>query len=149
MPQRSQTGRPYWYSIRSIPWMMSCGSIYARRSPARFRSRPSRARVWRGCGTFWRSASVLWASESEGMTKHRVFRPTFRGLRVEEVGEGVYEVSGGNVERLALRTDWDSTEGVANFQRELEKKGVVAALKKAGAEPGDEIRIGEVEFEYQ
>ena len=86
---------------------------------------------------------------SYGTTKHRVFRPTFRGLRVEEVGEGVYEVSGGNVERLALRTDWDSTEGVANFQRELEKKGVVAALKKAGAEPGDEIRIGEVEFEYQ
>ncbi len=86
---------------------------------------------------------------SDGTTKHRVFRPTFRGLRVEEVGEGVYEVSGGNVERLALRTDWDSTEGVANFQRELEKKGVVAALKKAGAEPGDEIRIGEVEFEYQ
>ena len=86
---------------------------------------------------------------SDGRTKHRVFRPTFRGLRVEEVGEGVYEVSGGNVERLALRTDWDNTEGVANFQRELEKKGVVAALKKAGAEPGDEIRIGEVEFEYQ
>ncbi|MDQ3892968.1 MAG: GTPase ObgE [Actinomycetota bacterium] len=86
---------------------------------------------------------------SDGTTKHRVFRPTVRGLRVEEVGEGVYEVSGGNVERLALRTDWDSTEGVANFQRELEKKGVVAALKKAGAEPGDEIRIGEVEFEYQ
>ena len=85
----------------------------------------------------------------DGTTKHRVFRPTFRGLRVEEVGEGVFEVSGGNVERLALRTDWDSTEGVANFQRELEKKGVVAALKKAGAEPGDEIRIGEVEFEYQ
>ena len=82
-------------------------------------------------------------------TKHRVFRPTFRGLRVEEVGEGVYEVSGDDVERLALRTDWDSTEGVANFQRELEKKGVVATLKKAGAEPGDEIRIGEVEFEYQ
>jgi GTP-binding protein len=86
---------------------------------------------------------------SDGTTKHRVFRPTFRGLRVEEIGEGVYEVSGGNVERLALRTDWDSTEGVANFQRELEKKGVVAALKKAGAEPGDEIRIGEVEFEYR
>jgi GTPase len=81
--------------------------------------------------------------------EHRVFRPTFRGLRVEEVGEGAYEVSGEDVERLALRTDWESTEGVANFQRELEKKGVVAALKKAGAEPGDEIRIGEVEFDYQ
>ena len=81
--------------------------------------------------------------------EHRIFRPTFRGLRVEEVGEGAYEVSGEDVERLALRTDWESTEGVANFQRELEKKGVVAALKKAGAEPGDEIRIGPVEFDYQ
>ena len=81
--------------------------------------------------------------------EHRIFRPTFRGLRVEEVGEGAYEVTGEDVERLALRTDWESTEGVANFQRELEKKGVVAALKKAGAEPGDEIRIGQVEFDYQ
>jgi GTP-binding protein len=85
----------------------------------------------------------------DGRVEHRVFRLTFRGLRVEEVGEGVYEVSGEDVERLALRTDWDSTEGVANFQRELEKKGVVAALKKAGAEPGDDIRVGAVEFDYQ
>ena len=85
----------------------------------------------------------------DGRVEHRVFKPTFRGLRVEEVEEGVYEVSGEDVERLALRTDWDNTEGVANFQRELEKKGVVAALKKAGAEPGDDIRVGEVEFDYQ
>ena len=81
--------------------------------------------------------------------EHRVFKPTFRGLRVEEVEEGVYEVSGEDVVRLALRTDWDNTEGVANFQRELEKKGVVAALKKAGAKPGDDIRVGEVEFGFQ
>ena len=85
----------------------------------------------------------------DGRVEHRVFKPTFRGLRVEEVEEGVYEVSGEDVERLALRTDWDNTEGVAYFQRELEKKGVVAALKKAGAEPGDEIRVGEVEFGFQ
>jgi GTP-binding protein len=88
-------------------------------------------------------------NEDDGRGEHRIFRPTFSGLRVEEVGEGAYEVSGEDVERLALRTDWESTEGVANFQWELEKKGVVAALKKAGAEPGDEIRIGQVEFDYQ
>jgi GTP-binding protein len=85
----------------------------------------------------------------DGRVEHRAFKPTFRGLRVEEVEEGVYEVSGEDVVRLALRTDWDNTEGVANFQRELEKKGVVAALKKAGAEPGDDIRVGEVEFGFQ
>ena len=73
----------------------------------------------------------------------------WRGLRVEKVGEGAYEVTGENVEHLALRTGWYSPEGVANFQRELERKGVVAALKRAGAEPGDEVRIGEAEFDFQ
>ncbi|MDP8926616.1 MAG: GTPase ObgE [Actinomycetota bacterium] len=87
--------------------------------------------------------------EANGAGEHRTFRPMWRGLRVEKVGEGAYEVTGENVERLALRTDWDSSEGVANFQRELERKGVVAALKRAGAEPGDEVRIGETEFDFK
>jgi GTPase len=81
--------------------------------------------------------------------EHRVFRPTWKGLRVERIEDGAYEVSGEGVERLALRTDWESPEGVRNFQRELEKKGVVAALRRAGAEPGDGVRIGEVEFDFQ
>ena len=87
--------------------------------------------------------------EANGAGEHRTFRPMWRGLRVEKVGKGAYEVTGENVERLALRTDWDSPEGVANFQRELERKGVVAALKRAGAEPGDEVRIGETKFDFQ
>jgi GTPase len=88
-------------------------------------------------------------SNGASSTEHRVFRPTWKGLRVERVEAGAYEVSGEGVERLALRTDWESPEGVRNFQRELEKKGVVAALRRAGAEPGDEVRIGEVEFDFQ
>ncbi|HEX2098886.1 MAG TPA: GTPase ObgE [Rubrobacteraceae bacterium] len=86
------------------------------------------------------------AAESK---EHRIFRPTGHGMRVEKAGEREYEVSGEVVERLALRTDWESPEGVENFQRELERKGVVTALKKAGAEPGDEVRIGDVEFEFR
>ena len=84
-----------------------------------------------------------------GPAEHRVFRPAWKGLRVERAGDGVYEVSGEEVERLALRTDWESPEGVANFQRELEKKGVMAALRRAGAEAGDEVRVGEVEFDFR
>ena len=86
------------------------------------------------------------AAESK---EHRVFRPTGHGMRVEKAGEREYEVSGEVIKRLALRTDWESPEGVENFQRELERKGVVTALKKAGAEPGDEVRIGDVEFEFR
>ena len=86
---------------------------------------------------------------AEGVRKHRVFRPTWNGIRVEKVGEHEYKVSGELVERLALQTDWESTEGVENFQRKLERKGVIAALRRAGAEPGDEVRIGEIGFDFR
>jgi len=80
--------------------------------------------------------------------EHRVFRPTWKGVRVEHEN-GSYVVSGEGVERLALKTDWGNREGVERFQRELEKTGVVSALRRAGAEPGDEVRIGETVFDFQ
>jgi GTP-binding protein len=86
---------------------------------------------------------------TEVAREHRVFRPTWHGMRVEKVEESAYEVSGEVAERLAQKTDWENPEGVAHFQRELERKGVVSALKKAGVEPGDEVRIGEVEFDFE
>lgn len=90
------------------------------------------------------------APASNGAEKaHRVFRPGWRGMRVEREAGSVYAVHGEDVGRLALKTDWDSPEGVEHFQRQLEKKGVVAALRRAGAEPGDEVRIGETVFEFQ
>ncbi len=61
-----------------------------------------------------------------------MFRPTWKGMRVENE-DGVYVVFGEEIERLARKTDWDNPEGVEHFQRELERKGVVAALRRAGA----------------
>lgn len=87
------------------------------------------------------------ASEEDGRA-HRVFRPTWKGMRVERE-DGAYAVTGEEIERLALKTDWDNQEGVENFQRELDRRGVVAALRRAGAEPGDEVRIGEVVFDFR
>ncbi len=80
--------------------------------------------------------------------EHRVFRPTWKGMRVGRE-DGAYVVSGEGVERLALKTDWGNQEGIERFQRELEKIGVVGALRRAGAEPGDEIRIGETVFDFR
>ena len=79
---------------------------------------------------------------------HRTFRPTWHGMRVEAEDEG-YVVRGEEIERMAMKTDWDSPEGVENFQRQLEKKGIVAALRRAGAETGDEVRIGESAFDFR
>jgi len=80
--------------------------------------------------------------------EHRVFRPTWKGMRVRREN-GAYVVSGEGVERLALKTDWGHQEGIEHLQHELEKIGVVGALRRAGAEPGDEVRIGETTFDFR
>ena len=80
--------------------------------------------------------------------EHRVYRPTWRGLRVGRE-DGAFVVAGEDAERLAMKTDWESLEGIERFQRELEKSGVVGALRRAGAEQGDEVRIGEAVFDFR
>jgi GTPase len=84
----------------------------------------------------------------ERARQHRVFRPAWKGVRVEREN-GAYVVSGESVERLALKTDWENPEGVERFQRELERRGVVSALRRAGAQEGDEVRIGETVFDFR
>jgi GTPase len=80
--------------------------------------------------------------------EHRVFRPVWKGVRVERE-DGGYVVFGEDVERLALKTDWESPEGVENFQRELKKRGILSALRRAGATPGNEVRIGGTVFDLR
>ena len=84
----------------------------------------------------------------EGRREHRVFRPAWKGIRVEREN-GAYVVSGEGVERLALRTDWENPEGLGRFQRELERRGILGALRRAGAQEGDEVRIGETVFDLR
>jgi GTP-binding protein len=60
-----------------------------------------------------------------------------------------FEVRGPAVERLLERVDFDSRQSFDWFQVQLDRLGVSAALAEAGAEPGDNVRIGELEFEYQ
>jgi GTP-binding protein len=60
-----------------------------------------------------------------------------------------FEVGGPAVERLVERTNFDSEQGLQRFQVALDRLGVSSGLEEAGAEPGDTVRIGRVEFEYQ
>ncbi|MDQ6772238.1 MAG: Obg family GTPase CgtA, partial [Candidatus Dormibacteraeota bacterium] len=60
-----------------------------------------------------------------------------------------FEVSGAAVDRLVARTDFDSDAALQLFQVGLDRIGVSGALEEAGARPGDNVRIGALEFEYQ
>ncbi|MHB1002254.1 MAG: Obg family GTPase CgtA, partial [Thermoleophilia bacterium] len=59
-----------------------------------------------------------------------------------------FTVGGPAVERLVARTDFANDEAVAYLQEQLERLGVSEALRGKGAQPGDDVVMGEVEFEF-
>jgi GTPase len=88
------------------------------------------------------------AGRAEFEAEHRVYRPVGEGgYSVEREGEGAYRVLGRGVELLFERHDLGNLEALAYLERRLHEIGVVAALRAAGFEPGDELRVGEHEFE--
>ena len=80
--------------------------------------------------------------------EHRVYRPAGEGgYWVEREGDGGFRVLGRGVEVLFERHDIKNEEALAYLEQRLKEMGVIAALDRAGFEPGDDVRIGEHEFE--
>ncbi len=63
--------------------------------------------------------------------------------------DGAWRVAGKAVERAAEMTYWEYDEAVRRFQRLLDRMGVEDELRQAGAQPGDTVRIGDHELEWQ
>ena len=57
-------------------------------------------------------------------------------------------MSGKRIERLVAQTNFDNEESAERFQRELVRSGIDAALRKAGIRPGDTVRVGAFELEW-
>ena len=80
--------------------------------------------------------------------EHRVYRPRGDGgYEVVRIEDGVFEVEGRGVEMLVERHDLSNPEAVSYLERRLNEIGVIKALRDAGFEPGDEVRVGEESFE--
>jgi GTPase len=85
---------------------------------------------------------------AEFEAEHRVYRPVGEGgYSVEREDDGGFRVLGRGVELLFERHDLKNEEALAYLEQRLNEIGVVAALKAAGFEPGDDVRVGEHEFE--
>jgi GTP-binding protein len=88
------------------------------------------------------------AGAAEFEAEHRVYRPVGEGgYRVEREEDGGFRVLGHGVELLFERHDLGNEEALAYLEQRLNEIGVVAALRAAGFEPGDDVRVGEHEFE--
>jgi GTPase len=80
--------------------------------------------------------------------EHRVYRPAGEGgYWVEREADGAFRILGRGVEMLFERHDTKNEEALAYLEQRLREMGVLAALDRAGFEAGDDVRVGEHEFE--
>ena len=86
--------------------------------------------------------------EPSGVVVHR-FDAMGDGFVVERLEAGVYRVRGTRIERIANQTNFDVEESAERFQRDLARLGIDDELRRAGIVPGDLVRIGATELEWE
>ena len=89
--------------------------------------------------------AVRRAPEREGFVLHRPVRSGFEIHREADV----WVIKGRVAERAVGLDDLTKPEAADYVAARLARIGVDAALREAGAQPGDEVRIGDLVFEYQ
>ena len=70
-------------------------------------------------------------------------------FKVTKLSEGVFRVTGKQIERMVIQTDWENDEAVTFLQHRFKRLKLDEALEAAGACDGDEIRILECAFEFE
>ncbi len=93
------------------------------------------------------SAELAAPPEPAGVVVHRFESIGDAFTVVRE--DGVFRVRGRRIERLAAQTNFDVDESAERFQRDLVRLGVDAELRRAGIVPGDLVRIGANELEWE
>jgi GTP-binding protein len=88
------------------------------------------------------------AAEPAGVVVHRL-DPARDQVSVSRERDGAFRVAGRRIERIAAQTNFEIEESAERFQRDLERLGADAELRRAGVRPGDVVRVGAVELEWE
>ncbi|HTW06046.1 MAG TPA: GTPase ObgE [Acidimicrobiales bacterium] len=96
------------------------------------------------------SAMVEEARAAEPVNKrYVVHRPEPAGVAVQRAPDGALVVLGRQAERAVALSDLTNATALAYAQGRLRRLGVNRALARAGARPGDRVRIGGFEFDWE
>lgn len=68
--------------------------------------------------------------------------------KISKDDDGVFVLSGPDLEKLFKMTDFTRDESIRRFARQMRGMGVDAALRELGAKDGDLVRILKFEFEF-
>ena len=69
-------------------------------------------------------------------------------FEIVKLDEDVFEVVGGLVAILSRKVNMDDYDSFRYFQRVLKDKGVIKALRQAGAVDGSTVIVGDIEFDF-
>ena len=78
-----------------------------------------------------------------------VIRPHVPGVWVDRADDAAYVVHGRAARRAVALSDLTDGDAQTYMRKQLKKVGVDRALARAGARPGDTVRIGDLEFDYE
>jgi GTP-binding protein len=78
-----------------------------------------------------------------------VHRPVAEGFRVEREDDGSFRVVGRQAERAVALSDLTNPDALDYAHHRLRRLGVDRALVRAGAKPGDTVRIGDLSFDFE
>jgi GTP-binding protein len=85
--------------------------------------------------------------EPAGVVVHRL-ESLDDGFVVARDVDGAFRVRGKRIERIAAQTDFNVDESASRFQRDLDRFGIDAELRRVGIVAGDLVRIGGTELEW-
>lgn len=68
-------------------------------------------------------------------------------VEIKKLSNNVYEVSGGYLDNLQRGIVFNDNQSLAYFQLRLEKDGIMDKLKEAGAQDGDTVVFGSLQYE--
>jgi GTP-binding protein len=92
-------------------------------------------------------AAAAASPEPAGPVRVHRFDPLAEGWEVVAEPGGL-RVRGRRIEAAAARTDFDNSESLERFQRQLARLGIEDELRRKGARAGTTVRIGAAELEW-
>lgn len=84
----------------------------------------------------------------ESRTYHPLDDPKQFRVEKDDEEEDTWIVSGLEIERIVQMVNWEQGESIERLQRQFKGIGITDALKRAGVEAGDTVRVGLAEFEW-
>lgn len=94
------------------------------------------------------TAPDFFNQEEEQESVLYTYKEEEKPFTIHNKGNGVWEVTGEKVERLVQMASFTTDDGFQRFALQIRNMGIDDALREAGCEDGDTVRLYDFEFEF-